>query len=78
MRVLWRGAVVAQPKKSRAKLIKCRFRDSLFDLSMNMAIFEKPSGLRVPRLNRIVARFRETLSARSAYSLIIPESGQAV
>jgi hypothetical protein len=45
---------------------------------MNMAIFEKPSGLRVSRLNRIVARFRETLAARSAYSLIIQKSRPAV
>jgi hypothetical protein len=78
MRGLWRRAVMAQPEKSRAKLVTGRFRASSFDLTMNMAIFEKPSGLRVSRLNRIVARFRETLAARSAYSLIIQKSRPAV
>jgi hypothetical protein len=78
MRGLWRCAVVAEPEKNLAKLVKCRFRAYSFDLSMNMAIFEKRSPLRVFRLNRIVARFRETLSARSTYSLIIQQSRPAV
>jgi|KBSSwiStaDraftv2_1062776.scaffolds.fasta_scaffold154993_3 hypothetical protein len=45
---------------------------------MNMAIFEKPWGLRVSRLNRIVARFPETQSAGIAYSLIIQKFRPAV
>lgn len=78
MRGLWCCALVAQPEKNRAKLVNCRFRASSFDVSMNMAIFEKRSPLRVFRLNRIVARFRETLAARSTYSLIIQKFRPAV
>src|SRR4029079_14047930 len=41
----------------------CRIQSLSFDLTMK--------SLHVPGLNRIVARFTETLSARMAYSLII-------
>ena len=40
--------------------------------------FKRRKGCACRRLNRIVARFRETLAARSAYSLIIQKSRPAV